>query len=40
MITNIVVLETTVYLLAIYDKSDRENLTDQELNELLQFVPE
>ncbi len=40
MITNILVSETTVYLLAIYDKSDKESLTDNELKELLQFVPD
>lgn len=40
VITNIVVSETTVYLLAIYDKADKENLTDKELKELVHFVPE
>ena len=37
-ITNFVVTELTVYLLAIYDKSDKESLTDKELTELLQFI--
>jgi mRNA-degrading endonuclease RelE of RelBE toxin-antitoxin system len=39
LITNFVIADTTVYLLSIYDKSDKENLTDKELNELLKFVP-
>ena len=40
VISNIVISETTVYLLAIYDKAEKENLTDKELEEFLQFVPE
>ncbi len=40
IITNIVIAEETVYLLSIYDKSDKENLTDRELNELLQEILE
>lgn len=40
VITNFVVADKTVYLLSIYDKSNKENLTDKELKELLQFVPE
>lgn len=40
VITNIVVSETTVYLLSIYDKTDKENLTNKELQELLKDVPE
>lgn len=40
IITNIMVSETTVYLLSIYDKTDKENLTDKELQELLKDVPE
>ena len=40
VITNFVVTDKTVYLLSIYDKSDKDNLTDKELFELLQFVPE
>ena len=38
IITNIVIANETVYLLSIYDKSDKENLTDKELIELLEFV--
>lgn len=40
VITNIVIAETTVYLLAIYDKSDKETLSDKELDDLLRLVPE
>lgn len=39
VITNIVVSEKTVFLLSIYDKSDKENLFDKEIDELLKFVP-
>ncbi len=40
LITNFVISDDTVYLLSIYDKSDKENLTDKELEELLRYVPE
>jgi mRNA-degrading endonuclease RelE of RelBE toxin-antitoxin system len=40
IITNFIVAEETVYLLSIYDKSEKENLTDKELDELLKFVPD
>lgn len=40
VIINIVVSQEEVYLLSIYDKSDKENLTDKELDELLTFVPD
>lgn len=40
LITNFVITDETVYLLSIYDKSDKENLTDKELVELLEEVPE
>jgi len=39
VITNIVVSVDTVFLLSIYDKADKANLTDKELKELLQLVP-
>jgi mRNA-degrading endonuclease RelE of RelBE toxin-antitoxin system len=39
LITNFVIADDTVYLLSIYDKSDKVNLTDKELNELLKNVP-
>lgn len=32
VITNFVVVNNTVYLLSIYDKSDKENLSDKELD--------
>ena len=38
VITNFLVTDSTVYLLSIYDKSEKENLTDKELNELLQSL--
>jgi len=34
------IAEETVYLLSIYDKSDKENLTNKELEELLESIPE
>jgi hypothetical protein len=40
LVTNFVIAEETVFLISIYDKSDKENLTDKELNELLKYVPE
>lgn len=40
IITNIVVSEEVVYLLSIYDKSEKANLTDAELKELLAFTLE
>ena len=39
VIINIVLVENNVYLLAIYDKSEKESLSDKELNELLKFIP-
>jgi mRNA-degrading endonuclease RelE of RelBE toxin-antitoxin system len=39
VITNFVIADSTVYLLTIYDKSDRESISDKELTELLQFIP-
>lgn len=39
IITNIVITNATVYLLAIYDKSEEENLTNKELEELLKSIP-
>ena len=39
LIVNIVLAENNVYLLAIYDKSEKESLSDKELNELLKFIP-
>ncbi len=39
VITNFIVADGTVYLLSIYDKSEKENLTDKEINELLKYIP-
>lgn len=39
VITNIVISDEIVYLLCIYDKSEKDNLSDRELSELLQLVP-
>ena len=35
IITNLIIEASTVYLLSIYDKSEKESLSDKELNELL-----
>jgi mRNA-degrading endonuclease RelE of RelBE toxin-antitoxin system len=40
IITNFIISDDTVYLLSIYDKSEKENLTDKEIIELLTFLPE
>jgi len=40
VITNFVVSHETVYLLSIYDKSEKDTLTDKELTELLKHLPE
>ncbi len=40
VITNFVVAEGIVFLISIYDKSEKEMLTDKELDELLKYVPE
>ena len=38
IITHFIISDSTVFLLTIYDKSEKENLTDKELKELLQFI--
>lgn len=40
IITNFVISEKTVYLMSIYDKSEKESISDKELEGLLKFVPE
>ena len=40
VITNFAVTEQTVFLLSIYDKSERDNITDKELTQLLDQIPE
>ncbi|HEV7346958.1 hypothetical protein [Telluribacter sp.] len=37
---NLVVAENSVYLLSIYDKSQKENISDKELDELLKYIPD
>ena len=39
IITNFVVTDNTVFLLTIYDKSQQENITEKELEALLEFLP-
>ncbi len=38
VITTIVIDQTTVYLLTIYDKSDKENIPDKQIKELLKLI--
>ena len=38
VITHIQIVNQTVFLLTIYDKSEQENLTDKEMLELLKFI--
>ena len=40
IITNIIISQETVYLLAIYDKGEKETLSDKELKELLDAIPD
>jgi mRNA-degrading endonuclease RelE of RelBE toxin-antitoxin system len=40
VITNFVIDEESVFLISKYDKSEKENLTDKELEELLKYVPQ
>lgn len=40
IITNFVIKEESIFLLTIYDKSAKENITDKELIELLDVIPE
>jgi len=38
VITNFIITDNTVYLLSIYDKSEKDNLSDKELEELLKYL--
>ena len=40
VITHVRVVSTRVYLLSIYDKSEKETLNDKELKALLALIPE
>ena len=40
IITNIHICNETVYLLSIYDKSDKDNLSENELIKLLSEIPD
>ncbi|MDR2681002.1 MAG: type II toxin-antitoxin system RelE/ParE family toxin [Tannerella sp.] len=40
IITHFVLKDSTVYLLSIYDKSEKETITNKELLELLAYLPE
>lgn len=40
VITCVKVIDKEVFLLTIYDKSERENVTDKELKKLLKYIPE
>jgi hypothetical protein len=39
VITYVQVSQTTVYLLTIYDKNEKENISDKELQSLLEEIP-
>jgi hypothetical protein len=39
VITYFQISGTTVFLLSIFDKSDKENISDKELAELLKWIP-
>lgn len=39
VITYLQILNSTVYLISIFDKSDKENIPDRELEELLKWIP-
>jgi mRNA-degrading endonuclease RelE of RelBE toxin-antitoxin system len=39
VITNFLITDGTVYLPSIYDKSEKENIIDKELDELLKYIP-
>jgi len=40
VITRVKVINETIYLLTIFDKSEKENITDKELKSLLQEIDE
>ena len=40
VITHIIIENTQVFLLTIYDKSEKENISDKELQDLLDQIPD
>ncbi len=38
IITNVMVQDKTIYLLTIYDKSEKENISDKELEDLINQI--
>jgi len=40
IVTNFVLQENTIFLLTIYDKSEKSTITDKELSELLDAIPQ
>lgn len=40
VITHLKIAHTVVYLLSIFDKSDKENIPEKELKELLKEIPD
>jgi len=38
IITYLQIIHQTIYLLSIYDKSEKENISDKELKALLQLI--
>jgi hypothetical protein len=40
IITTVFVYEKTVYLLSIYDKSEKDTISDKELQDLLRNIPD
>ena len=40
VITYLVINKKTIFLIAVYDKSEKSNLTNGELKELLKYLPQ
>lgn len=39
VITHLQIVNETVFLLSIFDKSERENISDRDVNDLLSLIP-